>query len=102
MRRGIVAVLLTAGLLAVPGQASAEEPPTDCLSTEAYYLAVIGNFQAEVDRLTGDVAYWQAAHDAVAAAAVQRNVEYAAEVDANRRLRDRIRMLRSVIRALRQ
>lgn len=60
-----------------------------------YYLAVIGNFQDALEFQEEQTQLWHDAHDRVAVAAVQRNIQYAAEVEKNRQLTDKLHSTQS-------
>jgi hypothetical protein len=81
-----------------------QEVPVECQvyvdEREDYLLAVIGNYQEALAYEKTQVVYWQEAHDRVAANAVERNYEYAAEVEKNRKLRDRLRFWKELAQKL--
>jgi len=85
-------------IVSSPSRADAALPldvPAECQvyvdEREDYLMAVIGNYQEALDYEKSQVVYWQEAHDRVAANAVERNYEYAAEVEKNRKLKDKLR-----------
>jgi hypothetical protein len=88
-------------------QVCATDPQPDPCQTkldeqEDYYLAVIGNYKDSLASALGERDEWHAAHDRVAAAAVQRNIEYAAEVRKNEVLTYKVGTLRSKVQQLRE
>ena len=84
-------------LVVTPAIAKADLPlpiPEECQiyvdERSDYLLAVIGNYQDDLEFQKEQTQYWQEAHDRVAAHAVERNWEYAAEVEKNRKLTDKL------------
>jgi len=91
------------GLIIVSDEAHAALPqdvPAECQvyvdESEAYFMAVIGNYQEALAYEKTQVVYWQDAHDRVVESAEARNLEYAAEVEKNRKLQDRLRFWREL------
>lgn len=91
----VIAVFI--GMVAVPAEAKADLPdpvPAECQhyvdQSEDYYLDVISNYQDALAFAENQRDVWQEAHDRVAENAVARNIEYAAEVAKNEKLRYKI------------
>jgi hypothetical protein len=112
----IALIAVCVGMIAfTPVEAHADLPdpiPAECQhyvdQRNDYLMAVIGNYQADLEYQKTQTQLWHDAHDRVAVNAVKRNYEYAAALEANRKLTDKVnwknaklRELRGIIRDLR-